>query len=211
MSDCQDDSKCPRPYRLGQRQVSADEKRARIVSAARDLLSSIREVSGFTMDSVARQAGVARMTVYHQFGSKRGLLEAVFDELGRTGLVDRLRAAFELPIARDALAAFIGAFGSFWTANRLVIRRIRGLAVLDPDFEDGVRAREERRRKGLYVVLGRLTKELGIPEVRDLDEAVQIVHTLTSFETFDALAGLNRSPDDITPLIQKMVNGILKL
>src|SRR5437588_67268 len=68
----------PRPYRLGQRQVAADETRSRIVKAAREQLE--KEAS-FSLDAVARRADVARMTVYYQFGSRRGLLEALFDDL----------------------------------------------------------------------------------------------------------------------------------
>ena len=72
----------PRPYRLGQRQVAADETRARVLAAARDQLA--KETS-FSIDAVARRADVARMTVYYQFGSKRGLLEALFDLLAARG------------------------------------------------------------------------------------------------------------------------------
>jgi hypothetical protein len=39
-----------------------------------------------------------------------------------------------------------------------VIRRIRGLAATDADFEQGVRARDERRRQGLQTIVGRLAE-----------------------------------------------------
>src|SRR2546425_469397 len=68
----------PRPYRLGQRQVAADENRSRILNAAREQLE---EEASFSIDAVARRADVARMTVYYQFGSRRGLLEALGDLL----------------------------------------------------------------------------------------------------------------------------------
>lgn len=64
----------PRPYRLGQRQAATEKTRARIISAARELLMESTGYTGFSIDAVARQADVARMTVYHQFGSKIGLL-----------------------------------------------------------------------------------------------------------------------------------------
>src|SRR5438105_11890301 len=97
----------------------------------------------FTVDAVAEKADVARMTIYNQFGSKRGLVEALFDDLAARGLVDRLRAAFGQPEPRKALTKLIAAFASFWGSDRVVIRRIRGLAALDPDFEEGVRMRDE--------------------------------------------------------------------
>jgi AcrR family transcriptional regulator len=164
-------------------------------------------VAGFAMDAVARQAGVARMTVYHQFGSKRGPLEALFDDLAARGLVERLRGAFGRPDPLDALADVIAAFGGFWASERLGLHPIRGLAALDPDFEQGVRAHDERRRGGLRVLLGRLAEERGRPAASSLEEAVDILHTLTSFETFDALAGTTRGPEEVVPLMHRLARG----
>src|SRR5438034_7095657 len=82
----------PRPYRLGQRQVAADETRSRILNAARAQLET--EVS-FSIDAVARRADVARMTVYYQFGSRRGLLEALFDDLAVRGGIPQLPSRSE--------------------------------------------------------------------------------------------------------------------
>lgn len=201
----------PRPYQLGQRQASVEQTRVRVVAAARKLLATDRELSGFSMEGVARKAGVARMTVYHQFGSKRGLLEALFDDIAARGLVERLRAAFGRPEPLDALAEFIAAFGRFWASDRLVIRRIRSLAALDPDFEQGVRARDERRREGLKVILGRMADRRGRPARESFDEAVHVLHTLTSFETFDNLAGTTRSPEDVVPLVHRLAQAALGL
>src|SRR6516162_2910774 len=122
-----------RPYRLGQRQTSVEQTRSRIIAAARDLLAAPDDFAGFTIDSVAVRAGVARMTVFNQFGSKRGLLEALFDDLAARGLVHRIQAAFMQADPRRALDTLVAAFGGFWTSDRLVIRRVRGLASIDPD------------------------------------------------------------------------------
>src|SRR5258708_25726550 len=79
------DANCRRPYRLGKRQESIDETRSKMVEAARELILSKQALAGFSIDAVAKQAGVARMTVYNQFGGRRGLLEALFDDIGRRG------------------------------------------------------------------------------------------------------------------------------
>src|SRR5580704_11002898 len=94
----------PRPYRLGQRQVAIDETRARVIAAARELLVSA-EPGRFSIDAVAQKADVSRATVYYQFGSKAGLLEALFDSLGATGGMTGLSDAFRLD---DPLAALDG-------------------------------------------------------------------------------------------------------
>src|SRR5436853_5771508 len=104
----------PRPYKLGQRQASTDQTRARILSAARELLMNRDGFSGFSIEAVARQADVARMTVYHQFGSKIGLLEALCDSLASSGGMEQLAGAFRRPEPLDALDEYIAVFGRFW-------------------------------------------------------------------------------------------------
>jgi AcrR family transcriptional regulator len=75
----------PRPYRLGKREEAISERRRRILDAARELLRVSTAYPGFTVDAVARRADMARGTVYYQFGSKTGLLEAVCDDLAEAG------------------------------------------------------------------------------------------------------------------------------
>src|SRR4051794_40005171 len=117
----------PRPYQSSQRQAGGEQTRSRIIIAARDLLSGSGGLPGFTIDAVARQAGVARMTVYYQFGSKLGLLEALFDSLSIRLGAERLYEALRRPTARAALLDFIVVFGQLWEADRLIIRRLQGL------------------------------------------------------------------------------------
>jgi len=200
-----------RPYRLGQRQTMVEQTRARLVAAARELLATPGGFSEFTVDAVAAQAGVARMTVYNQFGSKMGLLEALFDDLAARGLLARLRAAFGRPEPREALEEFIAAFGGFWNSDRIVIRRIRGLSLIDADFERAVRARDERRREGIRTILGRCAEKYNHPPPGALDEMTDILHTLTSFDTFDNLASTTRSPEEVVSLVYRLTHAVLRL
>jgi len=148
----------PRPYRLGRREAATEETRGRVITAARALLAAPDGAAAFSMEAVARQADVARMTVYYQFGSRRGLLEALFDDLAARGqLAEHLAAAFQRPIPLDALDGLIAAFVGFWAADRLVMRRLRSLAALDADFAQGIQARDERRRQAVRALLARLT------------------------------------------------------
>lgn len=201
----------PRAYRLGRRQESADQTRARILAAARRLLATRDGWSHFTIDAAAKRAGVARMTVYHQFGSKTALLEALFDDLAARGLVGPLREAFGRPTALEALDGVIAAFAHFWSSDRAVLRRIRSLAGIDPDFERSVRARDLRRRNALTALLARLASERVLPARADHEELVVVLNSLTSFESFDALAGPDRSPMDVAPLVQRLARTVLAL
>jgi AcrR family transcriptional regulator len=202
----------PRPYRLGQRQATTEQTRARILAAAHELLAAAGGIAAFTVEAVARHADVSRMTVYYQFGSKAGLLEALFDQLATTGgLPQGAVAALGEPDPLDALAAYIAAFGRFWAAERLVLRRLRSLAALDPELAEGVRARDARRRKGLELLAGRVADRYGHPPHDALAEAVVVLHMLTSFETFDALAGPDRSPHDVAGLVHRLAVAALGL
>src|SRR5579872_2046609 len=74
----------PRAYRSAAREDAAERNRLRIVAAAGKLLRA-KGAAGFSLDAVARKAHVTRLTVYNQFGSRRRLLEAVFDDHAARG------------------------------------------------------------------------------------------------------------------------------
>jgi AcrR family transcriptional regulator len=201
---------CPRPYRLGRRQAAAEKTRARIIAAARELLTASAGFTTFTVDGVADRAGVARMTVYYQFGSKVGLLEALCDSLALAGGLDQLAGAFRRPDPLDALADFVGIFCRFYDSERLLARRLHGLAALDPDFEKVLQGRQGRRREGLRVLVGRLTAARR-RTARALEEMIDVLHTLTRFETFDALAGTTRGARQVAAVIYRLARAALDL
>ena len=199
----------PRPYNLGRRQESAEQTRARIVEAARELLMASDGFSGFTMEAVARQAGVARMTVYYQFESKVGLLEAVSDDLARRGQIERLGEAFTQPTALLALEKFIETFARFWGADRVITRRLRALAALDTDFEQVVRERDSWRRNATRALLGRFATEYGRPPPEQIERVSDQFFTMTSFETFDTLAGPDQTPEEVASQIMALARVVL--
>ena len=201
----------PRPYRRGQRQVATDQTRARILAAARELLLASDGFSSFSIEAVARQADVARMTVYYQFGSKVGLLEALSDALANQGGMEELANAFRRPEPLDALNEYIAVFGHFWESDRLVTRRLRALAALDADFEQVVRARDERRREGLRVLVQRIAQERGRPADEAIDETVNMLSMIVSFESFDLLAGPTRDIQEVVPQVQRLARAVLEL
>ena len=204
-------SKYSRSYRLGQRQAAVDEKRAKVIAAARELILSERALAGFSVDAVAKQSGVARMTVYNQFGGKIGLLEALFDDLAVRGRIHQVADALQKDEPLDALNDFITVFGYFWTADRMLIKRLHAMMTLDFEVAKAHAARQERRRDGLRVIVERLHEKYGFRADLPFEEIIEIVNTLTGFETFDALAGTTRSPNDVVPTVQKLILEVLGL
>jgi AcrR family transcriptional regulator len=68
----------PRPYDASSRRESAARNRAAVLAACRELL--FRDgYHQMTVRSVAEQAGVSPETVYKAFGSKAGLMKALWD------------------------------------------------------------------------------------------------------------------------------------
>ena len=187
----------PRPYQLGKRQAQVDQARQRVLSASRALLAESDNFAAFTVEAVAKRADVARATVYYQFGSKTGLLEAICDDLARGGGMGHLDAAFGQGDPVGALEAFVGAFARFWEADRPVLRRLRALAELDPEVATVIGARDERRMHGLEVLSARL-----VPADRKAaHELARVLHMLTSFETFDALAAGESGFAEVIPVV----------
>ncbi|HEY7419253.1 MAG TPA: TetR/AcrR family transcriptional regulator [Ktedonobacteraceae bacterium] len=199
----------PRPYRLGQRQAATEQTRNRIIQAARELLMAPDGFARFSIETVAHQADVARMTVYHQFGSKLGLLEALCDSLAASGGMEQLAEAFRQSQPLDTLNQYILTFGRFWDIDRLVMRRLRALAALDPDFEQLIQTRDQWRRQGVSVIAQRIIEQQAPPSSPTFDEIVDILFTLTSFETFDTLAGSAHTPEEVAPLVCRLAHAAL--
>ena len=178
----------PRPYQLGKRQDQIDETRRRVIDAARSLLAEAGSYRAFTVDAVAKKADVAKATIYYQFECKTGLLEAVCDALAEAGGMSQLAAAFNNSDPMRALRLFVETFGGFWDVDRTAMRRLRALATLDPEVGAVISARDDRRRMGLAVLVGRLVEIGACTNGTDSEDLVRMLHVLTSFETFDALA-----------------------
>ena len=198
-----------RSYKLGRREATAAERRSRVINAARELLADEKGPPGFTVEAVAAAAGVARMTVYHQFESKRGVLEALFDELANRGLVPHLGAVIHQPDPALALDALIDAFSAFWNSDRTVLRRARALASLDLEIAESVRARDERRREHLSRILARFPRGQALPP-RELGALTDTLHVLTSFETFDGLLRGNRSFKATVQIVRDLASAVVR-
>lgn len=200
----------PRPYATGRRRVLADATKHRVLKAGRDLLVT-HGGKGFTVDAVAARAGVARMTVYYQFGSKKGLRDALFSDLAARGLVVALRESSAQSVPFDALAEFIGSLAGFWAADRPVIRRLRSLALLDPAAERTLRAADEHRLDAARHLVKRLAARHGRPSPAVAEDVALVLFSLTSFETFDVLAGASRPPEDVATLLIRAAHAALEL
>jgi AcrR family transcriptional regulator len=187
-----------------------DGKRLQMLQAARQLLLE-RGFSSFTMEAVARQAGVTRQTVHNQFGSRAALLEALCDFAALDGGLDRLPETFGQADAVKALEKFVELFVAFWASDEGLTRRLHGLAVLDPEFAAVIDARQERRRRGLQVLVARIGQQQDLLDEATTQEAVDTLVMLTSFESFAALAQPGRRPEEITQILIRLARAALRI
>jgi AcrR family transcriptional regulator len=193
-----------RSYRSEVRAAAVDETRARIVAASRRLLSGGEDLPAFSIDAVAREAGVTRLTVYNQFESKRGLLEAVFDDMAlRGGLFELPKVMTEADPLR-ALRRVVAVFCHFWAAHGSAYLTLSALTKLDEEIGAALKQRTERRRRVLTALVARL------PAIEDRDSLVDILFVMTSFETFDALCTRKRSRAQVEALIWSLVETIVQ-
>jgi AcrR family transcriptional regulator len=189
----------PRSYQLGKRQHQVDVLRQSVVDAGRSLLGEARSYSEFTVDSVAKRAGVARATVYYQFQSKVGLLEAVCDSLAAGGRLGEVEAAFSRSDPMESIRIVICSFVRFWDFDRTAMRRLRSLARLEPEVGAVIEERDNRRRGIIEVFVNRLFTGPGSSEA---DRLVGVLTTLTSFETFDSLS---RPPETVATATAEII------
>lgn len=179
----------PRAYNLGKREASSSGTRARILEASRQLLADVSNASDLSMEAIAKRADVSRLTIYYQFGSRPGLLEALYDYLANRGNMRQIAGVFHQPYPEQALQKMVRTFVQFWSSDPVVMRRVRGISAVDAEIEAGVRARDSRRRH----IAGEIVKRFQArqPHASSADQqilAADVLSTLTSFETYDSLA-----------------------
>src|SRR5216684_3409859 len=71
---------------LGKRQQRVEDTRRRIIESARTLFGK-EGFQAIGLEEVAEHAGVGRKTIYYQFGSKLGLLQALIGNLSERSRV----------------------------------------------------------------------------------------------------------------------------
>lgn len=193
-----------RPYNSPARAKAAEETRRRLVEMAGDLLAG--EGGAPSMEMVARAAGVTRLTVYKQFGSRRALFEMVFDERALKGGLKRIHEvmAFEDPgTALDRLIEIICAF----YASDPAIARIHDACAADEELKQAMAERAERRRKAIGVLLQRL-RPIGGEDVVRRQSTIDLLFTLTTLPAYQSLSA-GRTEVETCDLIKAAASAII--
>lgn len=105
----------------------------------------------FTLDEIAREAGVTAAALIHRFGSKRELLVTLSAGMAdtTTGFLDELRTAHRSPLA--ALRAYAECMAGLATSPAAYVRSLAYLQadLTDPDLRAALEQQARATRAGL--------------------------------------------------------------
>jgi AcrR family transcriptional regulator len=199
----------PRPYQSPSRDAAASQTRDRILAAAAAILGTAEGIDDFSLEAVAKKAGVTRLTVYNQFGSRRALLEAVFDERAARGGLHRLAKAMANSDPHAALLQVITIFCEFWTFDPGALGLLHAAGASDPDLAPSVGERNERRRQ-LFMALVRRMADNGRLRTTAERDLVDTLFALTSFWFFSQLATGSRTATATCRIIQELAKDAVR-
>lgn len=151
----------PAPYPAGPMDEWLDELSPtahRILRAARGLLLE-KGYAAITLEGVALEAGEDRATITRHFGSKAGLVNALFDDLGEDIFEELTAHAASVPAGERRRHVFIRSLGNLATDRELTL----GMYELMPHVLRDAVLRE--RFAALYALYRRLMlAETGMAE-----------------------------------------------
>jgi AcrR family transcriptional regulator len=184
-----------RQYRLGKRQPGVDRTRSSILSAARRLIAEHGPQS--SLGDVAALAGVSRITVYNQFGSKAGLVKALAAEARPVGVgTPHLEPGLD---PRDQLRRRITEACTTWAGDPGLYRQLHGHQVWRDEEPDVDRLLAES-----LAAADQLRAGCSIKEAED------VIGILTSFAAFDRLhKGGRRSASAVAEILMRLSSELL--
>jgi len=175
------------------------ETRARIIEAAARLTRE-RGPNGFSMDVLAKEAGVARATVYEHFRSKRALLDALASTISRSVQLDDTRndSGEADPVA--ALAEMLGEVCRHWSEQEDRMRGLRTLTAVTGGDHSGERIDDGQLRRAVDALdaAGRLRAPWTV------EDAVDALAALTSYSTYEQLRSSPRTPDQVEAVLRQL-------
>ncbi|MDX1660121.1 MAG: TetR/AcrR family transcriptional regulator [Nitriliruptorales bacterium] len=150
--------------------------RERILEAARGII--LEEGFGeLSLERVAERAGVVRATIYYQFGSRAGLLEALVGAAEERGEVHKTRE--EDHTVRDLFNRVI----RIWEDDADVIRGFLTMAVADEQARAVVDRHQRGRRQRIIELVDDFDR---VGQLRcHRQDAIDLLWLLTSFHSYD--------------------------
>jgi AcrR family transcriptional regulator len=137
-----------------------------------------------TMEELAAAAGVSRATVFNRFGSKLGVLQALFTRGMDGPEMQSIREALAIDDPVAALEAVIEASCNIWEAYGSVHLQLQAIRVLEPDASALVGEQQAQQRAEIEDLIRRLAKAGRLRPRLSQARAAATLHMLTSLESF---------------------------
>jgi len=171
--------------------------RGRILEAA-GRLTRERGPNGFSMDVLAKEAGVARATVYEHFRSKRAVLDELATSISRTIVLDEERTSFADPLL--ALRDMLRDVCRHWDDAGEGIRGLRTLDALTgaEHGNGGVEHAQLQRLAQALADAGQLRSHWSVTDAADT------LAVLTSYATYERLRAAPRTSEEVETVLAKL-------
>jgi AcrR family transcriptional regulator len=174
------------------RGIDASISRERILAATEALILD----GGFaqaTVSELAERAGVSRATVFSQFGSKLGVLEALAVRCAGGPTMRAIRDAVALDDPDRIVAAVVDAACDHWEQQGHILLTLKAITELEPGAIALIDEQREDQRSSMETVV-RTLRGAGRGGDLPAGQLVAALHLLTSAESFMELrrnAGLS--------------------
>lgn len=184
-----------RPYDSARRRQQAAETRNRLASNARALFAE-RGYAATSIESIAAAAGLSPRTFYTAFGSKRNVLFALLGRMAPGGSAETLNAQLTAVAdnPRRQLALMLDYVVGIYAGGADLLNAVRSAGATDPDLA-AVAREGDRRRRSNQATLVRAWAHAGLLRAElSIDDATDILWTLTSPELYHLLIDQRRWP-----------------
>ena len=171
-----------RPYARARGRGTA-ESTDRVLDAAERLIQD-EAFHTATMEQLAAAAGVSRATVFNRFGSKLGVLEALFMRAMEGPEMQAIQDALAIEDPVAALRAVIEAACDIWEAYGSVHLQLQAIGTLEPQANALIEEQGELQRAEVEALTRRLAKAARLRSGLSQTRAAATLHMLTSLETF---------------------------
>jgi AcrR family transcriptional regulator len=188
-----------RRYRLGKREPEVERTRSAILTGAREVVAELG--SGWSMGKVAERAGVSRITVYNQFGSRARLQEALMDPPRSAPRIDESDGPDQSALdASRQLKLRVEQACAAWATDPALYRQLNGFRR-----EDDVQPGENRALAESLAAHDLLRPGCSIKEAED------VIGILLSFPAFDRLHKTGRRPvSAVAEILLGMASGVMR-
>ncbi len=202
-------------YDNSARTARARATRARVIAAARTSFLD-RGFAGTTIGLVADEAAVSQETIYKTFGSKAGLLKAVYDvtlagDDDDVPLAQRPEAlaVLQATSGEEALAAYAKLAQTISARTDPLVRMIMGSRDTDATLMSFVDTIHQERRTGSAIWVGHWHAAGWLHQDLDVERAADILWALNSYEPRWLLTDRGWTTDEFTAWLTEILRHAL--